>query len=156
MESLRRQLIEATDHLFNCDFNDENFDPDGAQVHLELAEQIISNYSWKNVFEAWNSYLRNRCKTTEQVINFCNLFYYYGGQDHVIPNPYDFIGYLLYMIDVDKSWEETGDLIDSLCVSVLEKAGFVSLVKDPYYQVWRDPKALAAADSYRKQNKKAN
>ncbi len=156
MESPKHELTEATDYLFNCDFSNENFDPDGAQVHLELAERLIGNYPWNEVFEAWNSFLRNKCKTTKQVINFCNLFYYYGGQDHVIPNPYDFVGYLLYMIDIDKNWEEAGDLFDSLCVTVLEKSGFVSLVKDPYYQVWRDPRALAVAESYRKQNSEAN
>ena len=144
-------LIEReTDYLFNGDFAAEDYDPEGAEERLERAERLIQSHPWRDVFDAWNNYLRAKCSTPEEVVNFCNLFYYYGGQDHPLPEPYDFIGYLFCKIDLDQYWEEAGDLLDSLSTTILAQSGALSLMDDPYYQPWKDPKILAVVEAYRK------
>ena len=148
--SEKLDLSNTTTYLFDCNFFDDSFDPEDHEDHLALSEQLLESYSWDEVFNSWNKYLHSNCKTPEKIINFCNLFMYYGGQDHFIQNPYDFLGYIYSVVDIEKYWDEAGDLIDGLCISVLEKAGEVSTTKNPYYQSWKDPKILDAAEKYKK------
>ena len=147
-----RNLKETTSYLFNCDFFSDDFDPDGNEEHLECAENVLSTYAFNDIFAEWNRYLRENCKSPEDVINFCNLFSYYGGSDYYIPNAYDFVGYIYYMVDLDKYWDKAGDFLDGLCISILEKSGDVSLARDPYYQSWKDPKVIASVEKYKKTN----
>ena len=53
------------------------------------------------------------------------------------------------MVDTEKYWEEAGEFLDGFCISILEKAGEISTVKDPYYQSWKDPKIISAVERYR-------
>ena len=144
-------LIDTTKYLFDCDFFSDSFDPEDHEDHLECAEKLLSTYPWNDIFYAWNRYLRNNCQTPESVINYCNLFSYYGGQDQFIQDPYDFLGYIFYMVDIDKYWDDAGEFLDGLSISILEKAGKISTVKDPYYQSWHDPEILKAVEKYKKQ-----
>ena len=142
-------ISNTTTYLFNCDFFADDFDPEGHEEHLECAEKLIDTYPWNDIFNSWNEYLHNNCKTPESVINYCNLFLYYGGQDQFIPNPYEFLGYIYYMVDIDKYWDQAGEFLDGLSISILEKSGEISTVKNPYYQSWTDPKMIAAIERYR-------
>ena len=137
-----KTITEETNYLFNVDFLNDNFDAEGNEEHLDRAIQLIDTHPWNEIFNSWNNYLHNNCKTPEDVINFCNLFVYYGGTDQFIPRPYEFLGYIYYMVDTDKYWDEAGELIDGLSISVLEKAGEISSWNDPYYRSWKDPKIL--------------
>ena len=68
-------LIEReTDYLFNCDFAAEDYDPEGAEERLERAERLIQAHPWRDVFDAWNNYLRAKCSTPEEVVNFCVIY----------------------------------------------------------------------------------
>lgn len=145
-------LSKMTSYLFECNFFDDEFDPEDHEEHLACAEKLFDTYAFKDIFNEWNNYLRKNCKTAEEVINFCNLFSYYGGQDYPIPNAYDFVGYIYSKVDISKYWDEAGDFIDGLCTSILEKSGEISLVKDPYYQSWKDPKVLEAVERIKKQS----
>lgn len=144
-------ITEETNYLFNVDFFSDSFDPEGNEEHLDRAEQLIDSHPWSDVFNSWNNYLHNNCKTPEEVINFCNLFVYYGGTEQFIPHPYEFLGYIYYMVDTEKYWDEAGELLDSLSVSVLEKAGEISSWNDPYYQSWKDPKIIAEVEKLKSQ-----
>lgn len=143
-------LHDATSYLFGCDFFDDDFDPEGKEEHLECAEELLSSYSFNDIFAEWNKYLHDNCKTSEDVINFCNLFAYYGGQDYYIPEAYDFVGYIYYMVDIEREWDNVGDFLDGFCNAILERAGKISLSRDPYYQSWKDPKVLAVIAKYKK------
>ena len=142
-------IKNETEYLFKCDFLSDEFDPEGNEEHLDRANNLFEEYPWKDIFASWSAFLRTNCKTREEVINFCNLFYYYGGTDQFIPEPYSFLGYIFSIVDWDKNWETAGDFLDGFCISILEKVGEVSIVKDPYYQPWNDPKLQQAVDSYK-------
>ena len=147
----KQEITELTHYLFDCDFYADDFDPENHEDHLECAEKMYNKYPWSDVFDSWNDYLRHKCQTPEAVINYCNLFSYYGGTDRVIPEPYDFLGYIFYRVDIDKYWEEAGELLDGLSISILVKSGEISTVKDPYYQSWKDPRILSAIEKYKNQ-----
>jgi hypothetical protein len=144
-------IKETTEYLFNCDFFDESFDPEENETHLKMAEEVLGNNLWQDVFLSWNDYLRSKCSTPEDVINFCNLFVYYGGTENPIRNPYDFLGYIFAKADLDKYWDTAGELLDGLAVAVLQRSGEISLNGNPYYQSWKDPKLIQAAEKYKKQ-----
>ena len=145
----KAEISRMTTYLFDCDFFADDFDPEEHEDHLKCAENLLGTYSWSDIIPSWNAFLRSRCSTPEEVINFCNLFFYYGGTDQFIPDPYDFLGHIYYMVDTEKYWEEAGEFLDGFCINVLEKAGEISTVKDPYYQSWKDPKIISAVERYR-------
>ena len=100
-------LEKETEYLFGCNYLSDEFDPDGTEhedEHYNRAQALINRYSWNVVFEAWSNYLHKMCRTEEDVINFCNLFFLYGGSEQPIPEPYRFCASLYYRIDVKKVW----------------------------------------------------
>ena len=52
-------------------------------------------------------------------------------------------------IDLNSNWDEYGVFIDSFANEVLQKTGNLDLVKDPYYQCWKDPVVLKAVDEWK-------
>lgn len=141
-------IKKETEYLFSADFFSDGFDPEGCEEHLTRAEELLEDNKWADVYSAWNAYLLNNCETPEAVINYCNLFSYYGGLDQFVPNPYSFVGYILYKVDLKEYWDKGGDFLDDFCTSVLEKAGEISLVSNPMYQLWDDPKVSDAIHHY--------
>lgn len=142
-------IIRETEYLFDCDFFSDDFDPEDECVHAEHADKLMDRYDWKDIFDVWNNYLHTRCISAEQVINFCNLFVYYGGHDNYIPCPYEFIGYLFYRVDIEKYWERVGSVLDSISIGILEKIGEISLIKDPNYRPEKDPRIIAEVEKYK-------
>lgn len=149
---MNENIYNTTQYLFDCDFFADSFDPEDHEEHLDKAYALMKEYSWQEIFPVWNSFLHEHCQTAAQVINFVNLFMYYGATDEYIPNPYDFVGYILCKVDLDKYWDVAGDTIDSLANAVLQKAGCIDLMKDPYYQAWKDPHVIAVIDKYKLQD----
>ena len=146
-------IKNETEYLFRCDFFSDDFDPEDKEEHLDRANDLLEAYPWKDIFDSWNAFLHTNCKTPEEVINFCNLFFYYGGTDQFIPEPYTFLGYVFSIVDWDECWDTAGDFLDGFCISILEKSGEISLMKDPYYQPWKDSKLIQAAEKNKEQIK---
>ncbi len=143
-------IKDVTKYLFNCDFFSDDFDPEDHEEHQIKAEELMRSYKWEDIIQEWTDYLYKNCHTPEEVINFASLFFYYGGADNYVPEPYKFIGYLLYRVDYQKYWEEAGDLIDSIAIEVLEYQGLISLMNDPYYSPFKDPNILNEVDHWKK------
>lgn len=115
----------------------------------EIAKNVIKDNEWIDVYKVFDSYLRNNCKSEDSVINFVYLFVRYVGLSFNIPtqyDPYDFIGYIYSKVDLEKRWNDCGDLFDDFANIALN----IDLVKDPYYQFWRDPKIIGIAKKYGK------
>ncbi len=145
----KNDIINTTNYLFHCDFFADDFDPEDNEEHLFAAYDLLKAHPWTDIYPVWNDYLHSNCKDAEAAINFANLYFYYGGTDEYIPDPYEFVGYLLYLIDLDKYWDVAGDMLDSLFNAVLSKSGKINLMSNPYYQAWKDPNVLAAVERYR-------
>lgn len=152
MKPIDKHIFSETEYLFSEDFFSDTFDPEGHEDHLQRAEELMMRYKWNDVFEVWNDYLHNKCITPEAVINYCNLFSYYGGQDQFIPDPYSFVGYILYRVDLNEYWDKGGDFLDDFCTSILEKAGEISIMSNPNYQLWDDKKLSNAIQKYGPKN----
>ena len=153
MTPINQHILDETDWLFGCDYfaddSDPNsYDPDGTDERSKRADELLANYPWRDVFAAWKNYLFTKCKTPKSVINFCNLYFVYGGADRAIPDPYEFVGYIYYRVDLDVYWDDAGDFLDGLCARILENSGEISEMENPYYQSWTDPKTVAAVEKF--------
>ncbi|MCR4686010.1 MAG: hypothetical protein K5659_00385 [Lachnospiraceae bacterium] len=142
-------IKSETEYLFGCDYFSDDFDDDELCEHLNRAKTLLKTHKWSEIFDEWNHYLLHNCRTPEEVINFVNLFFYYGGQDEAVKEPYKFLGYLYYMVDMDKYWDDAGDLFDSLSISMLENSGNINIVKNPYYTALEDPKIKSAVNEWK-------
>ena len=142
-------IKDVTNYLFNVDFYDEGFDPEGEEIYLKKSQELKDNYPWKDIISEWHSYLFNNCITPKSVINYANLFFYYGGADMFNPEPYRFIGYLYAHVDMDEFWEEAGDLFDSIAIDVLQNQMLIDLKDDPFYSPLKDPKILSEISNWK-------
>ena len=142
---VNEKIYSETEFLFNCNFQDDAFDPEDHEEHLERAESLLQNHPKNQVRDCWLSWLYDRCEAPKDVINFCNLFVYYGGSDLYIPDPYKLAGYLYYRVDMDMYWDEASTVFESIIIPVFERQSLVNLMKDPCYRPDQDPKILAAA-----------
>ena len=140
-----KHLLEETKYLFDRSYEAEMTIAEEDAL-TDRAEKLIADYDWRDTFAAWNQYLHENCKTPESVVNFANLFWWYGGEDHIIPDPYDFLGYLYYRVNLEPEKYDAADLFDSLAITILPKAGYpeADLVLHTDYMPENDPKLLEA------------
>lgn len=92
--------------------------------------------------------------TPADVINFVNLYIYYEATDLKIPAPLDFVSYLYYRVDMNKYWDEAGELFEGLAISILSKHGLINMMKNPYYDPTKDERILNRIAALK--NSKAN
>lgn len=142
-------ISDVTKYLFDCDFFAEEFDADDSYEHYDCARKQMAENKWSEVYNSWSEYLMSNCDTPEKVINFVNLFSYYGGQDQEIKNPYDFLGYIYCRVDMSIYWDTAGDLFDSVAISILENCGKINIVKNPYYSANKDPEIIASVQRWK-------
>ena len=117
----------------------------------DRAAQLIADYDWRDTFSTWSQFLYENCTTPESVVNFANLFWWYSGQDHVIPDPYDFLGYLYYRVDLEPETYDGGTVLDIITTTILPRAGYTEadLVLHPDHLLENDPKLIASVDAYK-------
>ena len=137
-----KTIEEYTNYLRNCCFTDDSFDPEEHEDHLQASWELFENYSWEEIYPVWMKHLYMNCKTPEEVINFVNLFVYYEAPDRPICDPIKFIGYLYYKVDMDKYWDQAGELFEGLAIGLLSKSGLVDPIADPYYNPMKDSRIL--------------
>ncbi|WP_405379837.1 hypothetical protein [Phascolarctobacterium sp.] len=145
------KLQITTNYLFNRDYAEETTEEQDEALQQTAKEQIAA-YGWEATFKSWYRYLLNNCQTPEEAINFAHLFWCYGGAEGLLPNnPYQFLGYLYYCIHMDTETYDDMDILDSLAITILPKAGYqnADLYKNPYYVPENDTKLLEAVESWR-------
>ncbi len=134
-EEKKVALFSKIEQLYNCDFFSDDFDPDGHEDHLELVSKVMDEYSFKDFYYASFDWLRRNCKTPEQYINFANLYYYYGGSDFFVDNPYPFLAYLYNGIDWENDVENAeiaDNVFESIAVNMLQHAEIYHGYADEY------------------------
>ncbi len=147
---MRKDINEITKYLFDRLYSDEITD-DEEDAILDQVDQQISEFGWDKTYASWKDYLMNSCNTPESALNFANLFWWYGGQDHPIPDPYQLLGYLYYRIGLNTDSYEVSSILDSLATNILPKAGYceADLLHNPNYVPESDPQIIAAAEAYK-------
>lgn len=133
-----KDIKDYTNYLFSCQFDSTDFDPEGKENHLDIAEEVKGKFPWKKIIEEWVTYLYEKCNTSQQVLNYCNLFIYYGGADNYVPDVYKFSGYLLCKMEPLLADSNVFNLIDGLIISILEYQGLINLNDNPYYSIEKD------------------
>ena len=136
-------------YLFECNYFDDGFDPEGNEEHQNFAETVLAEYNWEEIYNWFFLHLITNCVSAETVFNALNLYWCYCFDEYPVRNPYELIGYILARIDLNSNWDEYGVFIDSFANEVLQKTGNLDLVKDPYYQCWKDPVVLKAVDEWK-------
>lgn len=145
----KEYIKSETNYIFNYNFNDYSIPADVEEAHYDRACDLLDNYSWNDIFECWFDYLKNNCTTPEEVINWANLFFWFGGYEKSIPDPYTFLGYLYYKVDVAKYVDEAQTVFDGIAIGILEKIGKVSLIDNPNYAPEKDPEIIAAVERWK-------
>ena len=147
---IETKLLNETKYLFDRSY-DAEMTVEEEDALTDRAEQLIADYGWQETFSAWSRYLYDNCKTAEAAINYANLFWWYGGQEYIVPNPYDFVGYFYYRVDLNPEKYDGVDILDSIATTVLPKAGCsdADLVLHPDYMPENDPKIVAAVEKYK-------
>lgn len=147
---MNNNLACETSYLFNSDFFDESIDEDEYYSHCE---NLIETFGWDKVFESWENYLYQYCTTVDKVINFANWFWFYDGQKKYIPDPYKFISYFYYIMDLEPYKYDADTIMDSITIDVLLYAGnvYVDLQNNPRYIPEEDPKIIESVKKWRSQ-----
>ena len=143
-------IEEYTKYLLNCNFVDDTFDPEDQEDHLKTSWELFNHYSWEDIYPVWMQHLHAECVTPVDVINFVNLYVYYDVADMKIPDPLDFISYLYYRVDMDKYWDEAGELFEGLAITILSNHGLVNLMEDPYYNPLKDERIQSRAEALKR------
>ena len=142
-----------TEYLFNRSYENDlsELTDEQDEALLDRAHQQIIDFGWDKTFESWKQFLFTRCITPESVINFANLFWCHGGCEYIIPDPYNFLGYMYYRIGMDIAKYDEGDILDSIATTILPKAGFddADLFKNPYYMPVNDKRLLAEVEKFK-------
>ncbi len=60
------------------------FDPEEHKDHLKVSWELFDNYSCEDIYPVWDQYLHTKCETSEDVINFVNLFVYYETSEQTV------------------------------------------------------------------------
>ncbi len=142
-------IKSETDYLFNYDFNDLTISPEVEEAHLERAERLLKDYKWDDIFACWFDYLKSNCHTPEEVINWANIFYWFGGESKPIPEPYKFLGYLYFKVDTIKYAESCQTVFDGIAIGILEKLGHISLMQNPNYAPEQDSRIIDAKEKWK-------
>lgn len=151
-------LNKITRSLYDLDYYDDSvFTDETADKYEEIAENSIEQYGWDNVFQSWFEYLVKYCKTPKEVCNFAHLFWSYNGQDHVIENTYEFLGYFYYIMDLNPAkYEEKYSavtIMDSIANELQENAGLKKDIWcDDNYAPEKDPEIIKAVEKWRSKN----
>ncbi len=144
-----KSIEEYTEYLFNCCFADDSFDPEGHEEHLETSWELFDKFSWDDIYPVLMHHLHSKCPTPADVINFVNLYFYYGIVDRPIADPIEFISYLYYMVDMDIFWDDAGELFDGLAISILTKCRLMNVMENPYYSPLKDDRILTGISNWK-------
>lgn len=143
-----KALLDKIDFLFGCDFFSDDFDPDGEEVHCDTNDELLESYDNKVILDCALEYFYERCKSVDEIINFCNLFFYYGYYEIDNPKALEFLGYIFAVINYD-DYPDTYEFLDGFACSVMEHNKLASLYDDPYYAPEKDERIKKAVEAWK-------
>ena len=142
MTNETKQKINA---YLSSKWDDDTIPEEVTDKLLDEMEEIISKEGWKNIYPIMKNYLINQCKTTDDVINWCNLFWDCAGYKKLpVPDPYKLVAYLYYRVEITKH-DNAFTILDSIALNILQ----IDIMKEPCYAANADPKILKIIDDYK-------
>ncbi len=146
------KIQAVTEELFGVNYCDDTVFTDERYEELEdKAIELKKEFSWKEIYKCWFNYLKDRCNTPEEVVNWTYLFSAFGGTDEPIDEPYKLGGFLLYKIgDIKKYYSDVSDIIERVIASLLIKGGYISGYEFTDFLIDSDPKILAELENWKK------
>lgn len=131
---------------------DEDLTEEEEDSFEDMAAQLVSEYGWESVYTAVTEYLQHKCNTPEAVVNFAHQYWGYGWCRFPVPDPYRFLGYLYYRIDLEPGKYDATTIMDGLTSTILPKAGFTeaNMALNTRYVPELDPKIIAEVERFRK------
>ena len=144
------KLTRTITHLFNRNW-DEELTEDQEDALQDAADNLVAEYGWNAVYKAAIQYLHHDCPTPESVVNFALLYWDYRWGEKDIPDPYQFLAYFYYRIDWQVAKYDDRDILDSLAITILPRAGYrdADLMVNTQYMPENDPLMRKAVDSYK-------
>ncbi len=96
-------------------------------------------------------YLYNNVNTPEEAINAAHNFHSCRWVEQVVPNPYTFISFFYYKINLDETKYDDQGILDSLSITILPNAGVkqANLMENPNYSPLLDPTLLSTVDEWK-------
>lgn len=146
-----KSIKEITEYLFDIKYWSDKYD-ESEEERWQNVEQLMRDYPWNNIFNEWNLYLHTNCPTSDDVINFMNLFLAYEGHKQIIPDPIDFAAYLYYRLGDRIKESEAQTMADSIIISVLQHSGLLSKY-DTCCAPESDPRIIAAVEDIKNGSK---
>lgn len=144
-----QDINNITTGLFGVMFSGEDFQHNKATLR-KSAEKLIEEAGWDAAYKAWFDYLIHNCTTPELVLNFVHLIRYYDDFSHAIPDPYDFLGYFYYRLELNPAKYNAVDNMDEMSFEILMKAGIKdNLWSDDSYVPEKDPEMIKAVERWR-------
>ena len=153
---IQDKINEITLKLFKWNYYDDSEYTDEVDDECrDIVEATIEQFGWQDVWKSWYRYLIQNCKSPEEVCNFAHLFFGYGGTEYPIDNPYDFLGYIYYYLELNSSKYEDEynalTIMDSITIDTLEKAGIKKdLWLDDDYVPEKDPLIIQSVEDWEK------
>lgn len=146
---MKKELMERTSKLFSIDYEAHLLTESEKNIVLSEVKELIDHYGWDIVYQEWFHYLKEECKTQQDVTNWAHLFWWFTGCDYPIPDPYELLGYLYSHVDVKDRVLNSETLFYSIATTFLQPLGYVDLWNDPYYEPLEDPKILKAMEKWK-------
>lgn len=150
---MNNKLSFITETLYARNLDSENITDDEMYAYEDLAESAIQQFGWDAVFVSWNEYLRTNCKTGFDAVNFANLFYCYDGVKHPIPDPYGFLAFFYYLMDLKPAEFDAVDIMDGISTEILLRNGYLSQEQAYDYIPEKDDHMVAAVEKLMEKNK---
>ena len=147
-----KTVKEITNKLFSINFEKDLEDEKVSDEYETIAQDLIENNKWLDVYTCWYDYLITNCKTEEDALNFANLFWFYEGYKQYIPNAVDFCAYFYANISIE-IYIENEPVIDGISWNVLTNSGIYS--KNELYfenfEPYNDKNIIEAIKKYKGQ-----
>ena len=104
------ELFEKIKYLFDRDCDEEMTEEEEDAIQ-KVADDLVAEYGWDEVFSETDQYLRRFCTSPETVINFAVLFWNYMWYENPLPDPYRFLAYFYYRINWQTALYDDRDIL---------------------------------------------
>ncbi len=105
-DKMESELTEEMEYLYSSGHASGEFSPQEYEEHKKRALKVVEKYSPADFFRASFNWMWGNKRQQEELVNFANLFYYYGGAGCCRSDPYDFLSCLYYVLVVDYYYED--------------------------------------------------